>query len=89
VELLVSTDSPLTMMDMIGRDRQKKQMLISYIPEARVNMLVLSLSHRKLSGRVFTLSDSHGTRHPARISPEFHSHLPMMFSEQSVSLIVA
>jgi hypothetical protein len=47
-------------------------------------MDVLSLSHKKLSGKVFTDSDYQGTKQPVLNSPEFHNHLPTIFYEQRV-----
>lgn len=59
--------SPLTIRVTIGFERQKKHKTSSYIPEAMVRMLVLSLSQRKLSARVFTDSDYQGTNEPALV----------------------
>lgn len=52
-------------------------------------MLVLFFSQTKLSGQVLTHWTSHGMRHELLSSPDFHTHLPTQFSEQSASLINA
>src|SRR5688500_16621153 len=51
-------------------------------------MLVLSSSHKKFSGHVFTDWTSHGTAYPLRRSPDFHNHLATQFSAHKASLMV-
>ena len=48
---------------------------------------VLSSSHKKFSGQVFTLYISHGTAYPFYSSPDFHNHLAVQFSAHNASFI--
>jgi hypothetical protein len=54
-----------------------------------MRMLVLSFYQKKWSGTVLADSLSQGIKDPGFKSPECHIHLPTIFSEQRVSLMVA
>lgn len=52
--------SPLTSNYTVGFFLAKNPKVISYKPGATISIEVLSFSHKKLSGRVFTTYISHG-----------------------------
>ena len=81
------TGSPLTKTCALGAARTKRAKVISYRPGATVRTLVLSFSHIKLSGHVFTLWISHGTKLPALHRPDFQSQRPTQFSAHRASLM--
>ena len=67
----------------------KAHAVISYIPAVTIRMLVLSFSQKKWSGTVLAVYVYQGMKPPGLIIPDCQSHLPRIFSEHSVSLMVA